>query len=196
MILYEENTNKLCEMYVEIAKENTIPDFTEKELHTTLGELSKGKSTGSDNIPAEVFIHCGDLLVNLLLQILNSIKNSDVIPEQWNHVIISTIYKNKGRKKELVNHRGIFLTQVVSKIYEKLNKTSVSEYIEKISKIQSGSRPNRSCCDQLFIVRSYIGHSEYQTVYQKSNIPNFVRLSSVLRLFMAPRFDRVIVESR
>ena len=123
--------------------------------------MNKGKSTGSDNIPAEVFIHCGDLLVNLLLQILNSIKNSDVIPEQWNRVVISTIYKNKGRKKELVNHRGIFLTQVISKIYEKLNKTSVSEYIEKISKIQSGSRPNRSCCDQLFIVRSYIDHSVY-----------------------------------
>ena len=51
---------------------------------------------------------------------LNQIKRLKAIPEQWNTVIIQTMYKNKGSKKKLENYRGIFLTSILSKLLEKL----------------------------------------------------------------------------
>ena len=74
---------------------------------------------------------------------------------------ISTIYKEKGMQKILKNYRGIFLTQVLSKIYEKLLKGRNEEKVNKINKLQAGARQQRSCADQIFLLRSCIDHRIY-----------------------------------
>jgi len=48
---------------------------------------------------------------------------------------IKSIYKNKGSRMEMKNRRGIFLTNIVSKLYEKVIMNKTKEHI-KISKYQ------------------------------------------------------------
>ena len=124
---YQKMTNELSKMYTDIAEKERIDDFEMEEIEKVLDTMDIGKSTGTDLIPADIFIKGGKEITQMLLNAMNSVKNGENIPKQWNNVLISTIYKNKGKHKRLENYRGIFLTQVLSKIYERLNKLRINE---------------------------------------------------------------------
>ena len=74
---------------------------------------------------------------------------------------ITPLYKKKGSIKELVNQRGIFLSSVVSKVFEKLIKHRIAEFTAKISVWQAGATEGRSTQDQTFLLRSAINHAIY-----------------------------------
>ena len=64
--------------------------------------------------------------------------------------------------KKLVNQRGIFLSVVISKIFEKMIKERISESTLKVCLWQAGSRCERSTQDQTFLVRgAAINHARY-----------------------------------
>ena len=84
-----------------------------------------------DTLPPDIFIDGGKQLTNNILAMMNTMKSADIIPKQWTQVAITTIYKNKGKRKKLVNHRGIFLKQVLSKIFEKLNMNRIKQNIRQ-----------------------------------------------------------------
>ena len=92
--------------------------------------LKKGKASGRDNLPAEVFIEGGQKLEESVVQMFNLIKAESSMPHQWTQVQISTMYKNKGPRKRLVNQRGIFLKQILSKMYGKLNMNRAAEAMQ------------------------------------------------------------------
>ena len=144
---YEKRTEQICQLYLEEAKSNIEPYYTSAEYQNVRNNLKRGKSCGRDLFPPDIFIKGGDQLHEMLLALFNTIKSADTTIHQWTLVMIATIYKNKGRRKELVNHRGIFLKQILSKMFEKLNMNRISKSVEKIDKSQGGSRPNRSPAD-------------------------------------------------
>ena len=128
------------------------PEFTMKELKRAIAKLKRGKSPGRDGLPAEIFINAGEGLLNSLLEVYHKVKSSKEMPSQWDQVSITTIYKNKGSKKELVNYRGIFLTLIVTKIFENLLKGRMEDQLKSVNMHQAGSRPNRSPADNLFLL--------------------------------------------
>lgn len=158
---YEERTKLLCQLYTESAKENKTPEYTASELDIVVKKLKKNKSSGRDKLPPEIFICWGEKLKHLTLHIMNAVKDSHVIPKQWFDVLISTIYKNKGNKKMLVNQRGIFLKQILSKMFERINLNRIEENVRKIDMSQAGSRSNRGPADQTFLLRGCIDHAKY-----------------------------------
>ena len=158
---YEQRSKLLCHLYIEESKQMKEPRYTEGELEKITTQLKKNKAFGRDKIPPEIPMNWGSKLKNLSLNVLNAIKNSQGTPEQWANVLISTIYKNKGSKKMLVNQRGIFLKQVISKIFEKINMNRIDDCINKIDPFQAGSRCERSTADQTFLLRAGIDHSKY-----------------------------------
>ena len=91
-------------------------DFTLEELIASIMKLKKKKAPGPDSIIGEFLREAGLGVLLPLLEIFNEIKRSKSPPEQWNSVLITIIYKNKGSRKSLVNYRGIFLASVVSKV--------------------------------------------------------------------------------
>ena len=135
--------------------------FVLKELRDILKPLKRGKATGPDMYPAEVFIEGGQVLDKELLEMLNEIKENLKTPSQWNEVGITTIYKNKGSRKKLVNYRGVFLTSVISKIFERLITGRIKKAMENMNKLQAGGIRNRSTYDQTFLLRTFIGHAKY-----------------------------------
>ena len=132
------------------------------ELRGALRKLKRGKSPGYDGLPAEIFIEAGEGVLEALLQVLNIVKKTRVIPDQWNWVKITTIYKNRGSKKELVNYRGIFLTMIVTKIFEHLLKRRMTEQLKAVDMHQAGARSERSPADNLFLLYACIDHYKYK----------------------------------
>ena len=158
---YTSNVNKILEILLSSDYADT-PPFTLEELKKAISKLKQGKSPGHDEIPAEIFIYAGVGLLQELLKVLNHIKVTKEVPEQWNWVDITTIYKNKGSKKELVNYRGIFLTIIVKKIFENMLKDRMKEHLQKINKLQGGARANRSPPDNLFLLYACRDHQMYK----------------------------------
>ena len=105
---YQERTESLYKLYIATAGGNKEADFTYEELEVVVKELKCGKATGDDKLPAEVIIYGGGEIKQLIVEILNNIKNQREIPKQWWNVIIQTIYKRnkKGNKKNLRTAEG------------------------------------------------------------------------------------------
>ena len=158
---YENKTKLLCNMLVEFSKTIKVPNYTEEEFDLVTKKIKKRKSCGRDKIPPEVPLNWGDRMKKLSIQVMNSIKESQEVPYQWYNVLISTLYKNKGSRKMLVNRRGIFLKQILSKLFERLNTNRIEQNIRNIDPFQAGCLTNRSPADQTFILRGCIDHAKY-----------------------------------
>jgi len=96
----------------------------ESELcnETTCAEICRKlpkKTSGPDGIPYEVFIYGTTHLIQC--RMFNIIWRTKEVPEQWKRSNIKSIYKGKGSKEDLTNYRGIFLSSVMCKLFEKNN---------------------------------------------------------------------------
>lgn len=158
---YEERTEQVCQLYINEARNKKEPPYTKDEYLRVQKNLKKGKSCGRDLLPPEIFINGGNQLHTLLLALFNLLKSADYTVHQWTLVLIATIYKNKGKRKQLVNHRGIFLKQILSKMYEKLNMNRIDHCVKKIDKFQAGNKTDRSTADQTFLIRAASDHCKY-----------------------------------
>ena len=157
---YVELSNELVDLLMSVEVENG-EDFTLEELINAIRKLKKKKAPGPDDVIGEFLIEAGDGMILPLLDIFNQVKNSKHPPQQWNSVIITIIYKNKGSRKQLVNYRGIFLASVVSKVFERLLKNRMKSFMENVDVCQAGARSNRGPPDNIFIVNAVIDHSLY-----------------------------------
>ena len=73
-----------------------------------------------------------------LEKIFNKLDQEMEIPEEWEKMEIKSIHK-KGSRKKMSNQRGLFLTNNVSKVYEKIVKErNNDEFIDNITEWQTG----------------------------------------------------------
>ena len=157
---FVETTNEIASLLISLDTTES-PPFTMNELSTAIKKIKSGKSPGIDGIAGEILTHAGKGILDSLLLVFNYILCTNNIPDEWLEVLVVLIYKNKGSRKELVNFRGIFLTVVVSKVFERMLQARMLPSIEKISFFQSGSRSGRSVADNLFLARCAIDHSRF-----------------------------------
>ena len=68
---------------------------------------------------------------------------------------IRSIFKNKGSRKEMKNSRGIFLTNILGKLFEKELKNRI-ELAVRIDEHQSGGKKNVMMGDNCIILRAII----------------------------------------
>ena len=67
---------------------------------------------------------------------------------------IRTLRKQKGSMKDLNNHRGVFIVNISSLIFEKLLKNRISPILNKnMSQFQTGGVKGKGITDNLFIMR-------------------------------------------
>ena len=116
-------------MTVTQPEEQQIRDET--DCAKVYNELPKKTSPGPDGIPYEAFIHAGKDLIESTQRMFNIIWQMEVIPEQWQRSDIKVIYKSEGSKEDLANYRGIFLSSVTCKIFEKLIYKKLEPIIDK-----------------------------------------------------------------
>ena len=158
---YESLTDKLYHLIVDQSSSKIEePDFTMEELEQVIKNIKNGAS-GPDTIPPKVFKEGGVNFKSFLLKIINRLKKEKMVPLQWEDTNVIPIYKGKGPRKCLVNQRGIFLTQIVSKIWEKLIKARCESVLAKINCLQAGGRKEKSSADEMFLLRASIDHAKY-----------------------------------
>ena len=140
---------------INLSNQNVSQPFTIKEINYAIKSLKTKQARDPFNLKTEIFINCGESMLKCITRMFNVIKSTKQIPDTWSKIIVSTFYKKKGSRQELCNHRGIFLTPIISKLFERVlynriyNKLNISEF-------QGGGRKGRGTQENLFIIRALI----------------------------------------
>ncbi len=69
--------------------------------------MKRKKAIGPDQIPNEVFIEADEKTREVYGEVLNKLKESQDIPEEWQEGEFLRMYKDKGKKGKRSNERGI-----------------------------------------------------------------------------------------
>ena len=94
---------------------------------------------------------CGPDLLNAIIKLVNNTKNEMCTPRIMQLNNISTIYKNKGSRFDLVNDRGIFNMVTFRKIVDRLVYNEKYELIDKhMSDSNVGGRKGKNIRNHLF----------------------------------------------
>ena len=86
--------------------ENLTPAISREEVVKALRKMKKGKATGPDNIPVEVWKSLGEEGIYMLWDLMEKIHQEENMPEEWRDSAIVPIYKEKGDIQECGNYRG------------------------------------------------------------------------------------------
>ena len=130
----------------------------QKEVEMICKKLKKKKAQDAEGWKNELMIHGGSEMIISLTIMCNKVLREEDIPEEWSRVIIKSVYKNKGPQLEMVNRRGLFLTNLVSKLFEKILYTK-SEGSMKVPECQNGGKKGRSAIDNIIIIMSIMDNN-------------------------------------
>ena len=83
-------------------------------------QLKVGKSPGIDGIPAEVYQHGVEAVLDKLQDLFTNCWEKGTLPQDLRDAVIVSLYKNKGDKSDLSNYRGVTLLSIAGKILSRL----------------------------------------------------------------------------
>ena len=125
--------------------------ITCEDVRYELKNLNCFKSVGPDSIHPKLLKSLADdfAFVESLTNLFRVCAESGHIPEIWKTANITALFKN-GSKTDPLNCRPVSLTCIISKIYEKIIKSSIIHFIDnKINNHQHGFIKGKSCFTNL-----------------------------------------------
>ena len=87
-----------------------------EEIRKVSLQLKIGKSPGFDGIPAEVYQHGREAVLDKLQDLFTNCWDKGTLPQDLRDAAIVSLYKNKGDKSDCSNYRGITLLSIAGKI--------------------------------------------------------------------------------
>ncbi|BHF75733.1 hypothetical protein SprV_0501882900 [Sparganum proliferum] len=126
-----------------------------QETIRTVQQLSSGKASGSDAIPAEVYKHGGLQLMDHLTAIFQEVWRQGEVPQDFKDATIVHVYKRKGNLQVCDNHRGISLLNIAGKIFARILLNRLNNHLEQglLPESQCGFRRHRGTVDIIFAAR-------------------------------------------
>ena len=149
----------LWERRFKLLSRTSSSDWSTEDVLKVLRSLKSNKCRDPLGFSNELFKPgvCGQDLVKAITLLMNSSKNQVHTPNLMTLTNISTIYKNKGSRFELVNDRGIFNMVIFRKILDKLIYNDKYIHIDSnMSDSNVGGRKGRNIRNHLFIVYGII----------------------------------------
>ena len=151
--------NDLWKYRLDILRRRTTEPWKISALDRVLKSLKNNQSRDPMGMISEIFKPgvMGDGMKWSILDMMNNIKACMFIPTNMQLANITTIYKARGSRLELVNDRGIFLLTIFRKILDKL--TYIDKYPEldnNMSDSNIGARKNKNIRNHLFIIHGII----------------------------------------
>ena len=118
-------------------------------------QLKVGKSPGIVGIPAEVYQHGGETVLDTLQDLFTNCWEKATVLQDLRDAVIVSLYKSKGEKPDCSNCRGITLLSIADKIFARvlLNRLIPTMAQENTPESQCGSRSNRGTGDMIFVLR-------------------------------------------
>ena len=133
-------------------------DFTLTELSRAVYTLNNNKTPGMDSTPSEIIKASYGNISPFLLKLYNKMYNTGEYPRTWGESIIHPIFK-KGDANDPQNYRGIFLINVLAKIYSQLLLNRLTKWLtenETITDNQFGFQKGKSTTDCVFLLHVII----------------------------------------
>ena len=115
-----------------------------------------GKSPGIDGIPAEVYQHGGETVLDKLHDLFtNYWEKEGTLPQDLRDAVIVSLFKKKGEKSDCSNYRSITLLSIAGKILARvlLNRLIPTIAQENTPESQCGFRSNRGTADMISVLR-------------------------------------------
>jgi hypothetical protein len=157
-------------------------EINEDIITKLLNHMKINKSPGIDDLSSTFLIKIKDVIVKPLTRIFQRSFESGLVPEDWKSANITPLFK-KGSKAKVENYRPISLTSQLGKLFEKMVKDQINEYLnvnQLIGMTQHGFREGNSCETNL------IEFTDYVTKNLDSKIP-----IDVIYLDFSKAFDKV-----
>ena len=111
--------------------------------------LKRKKARDREEWNNEMVLEGGKEMEESLKKMFTEILNKEEIPTQWIRMLIISIHK-KGLKELLENKRGLFLTNILSKLFEKVMEDLIG--VVKYDRAQFGGTKGRGPIDNWFIL--------------------------------------------
>ena len=153
---------ELCEKRLKISKHNKSVDWEMKDLEKALTRLKANKARDPLGIANEVFKNkvAGQDLKKSLLIMMNKMKRETFLPEFAKLKNISAIWKRKGSKLQLSDHRGIIVGSIFNNILMSMIYGSKYDIIdENMSDAQIGSRRNKSVRNHIWVLGGIVNEA-------------------------------------
>ena len=151
----QEVVEKVEEKFRRIKEEalKQQPKKTEVEqVQNIIKDLKRGKARDCYDWSNEMILDGGDEMTQSITKMADQVKATLEIPTQWNQMKVKSIHK-KGEKPDLDNKRGLFLTNVVSKVFEEIQD---SESQVRFDRFQNGGTKGRATIDSWIILMALI----------------------------------------
>ena len=154
---HKQVREELCEMRIKKAKLNKTPDWEIEDVKFVIKNLKKKKSRDPLGHSNELFQMGGNDLSYAVLKCVNKIKDQQTFPQCLQKYNITSLYKNKGSRKDLNCYRGIFRATVLRSILDRLIFNDEYEGIdEKLTDSNVGGRRGRNIRDNIYVLNAII----------------------------------------
>ena len=123
------------------------------EVLYAVRKLKNGEASGPDNISAEMLkSHNG--ILERLWDIVNKCWTEENLSPDWKLAEVVPFYKNKGKRSECGNYRGISLLSVLGKVFASIILNRCKDAFDQVLREEHcGFRKSRGGTDQLFALR-------------------------------------------
>ena len=157
----EKELEKLKEKCIKVmekaASQIDIKSISDEEYNDMKKQLKKKKAPDKEGWRYEWIEWAGEDLERSIKIMLNQVLKEKTPPDEWKGMTIKAITKNKNKNMDMVDKRGLFLTNIISKCMEKIILNRRLEALqEDMQPFQNGGIKGRSTCDNLFIVNNVI----------------------------------------
>ena len=159
--MHQMNRETLFEKRIEEAQANVTSNWTMQDLETVLKQLKTRKSRDPFGFSNELFkpANAGNDLKIATLTLMNEIKRKQEFPDILKLCNITSLYKNKGSRKEFNNYRGIFRVTVLRSILDKLIYNDEYPTIDDhLTDSNVGARQNRNIRDNIFVINAIMNN--------------------------------------
>ena len=157
----------LCSLRLEITKKADYEKWSIEQLNRAIARMKTNKCRDPHGHVNELYKNMGKDGLLSLLKLLNTIKEVLLIPASLNLSNISTIYKGKGSKQEVVNLRGIFKLPIIRNILDRLVYYDEQDQLgQKMGQYQVGNQKGRNIRDHTLVLHAVINDAQEN----KSNI--------------------------
>ena len=141
---------------MEIAENKPTVLTTREEICAAVKELKRNKCKDKTGWNNELVLETGDDMIEALQAMMNRMERERITPKQWSEMKIKAVGK-PGNILEMDNKRGLFITDILSKVYEKVIKKRNDEKIRAyLSDYQTGGVKFRSNVDNIMITSEII----------------------------------------
>ena len=110
-------------------------DFSVNDIKDAMGELDESSASGPDQFPSIILKKCREYLAEPIYLIWRISLDSSEIPEIYKTANVAPIHKG-GSKGEAKNYRPVALTSHIIKIFEKVLRKRIIEFLQKNWKIE------------------------------------------------------------